>query len=227
MRERSRTIRIDDEFDLTAQVIRTAEPVFLREVPAELLEEAVRRDPNAAEALEHISIQSAITVPLRSGERTYGALTLVAESRELEDSEFELAQEPAARAAIAVENARLYREAERRAEAALALAYGEATGASVTWARIFQAYGAGESANKFIRTITTRLLRGERTPTTDGGNPASAGTLTTGAVGLAAVAGELGRLEDPVGDRNGGLDSSLSITLHTHSIPVLRLHSSE
>ncbi len=123
MRERSRTIRIDDEFDLTAQVIRTAEPVFLREVPAELLEEAVRRDPNAAEALEHISIQSAITVPLRSGERTYGALTLVAESRELEDSDFDLAQELAARAAIAVENARLYREAERRAEAALALAY--------------------------------------------------------------------------------------------------------
>jgi len=123
MRERARTIRIDDEFDLTAQVIRTAEPVFLREVPQELLDEAVRRDPNAAKALEQISIRSAITVPLLSGDRTLGALTLVAEERELEDSEFELAQELAARAAIAVENAQLYREAERRAEAALALAY--------------------------------------------------------------------------------------------------------
>ena len=123
LQARSRTIKIDDEFDLTARVIRTAEPVFLREVPQELLEEAVRRDPNAAEALEHVSIRSAITVPLFAGERTFGALTLVAESRELEDSEFELAQELAARAAIAVENARLYREAERRAEAALALAY--------------------------------------------------------------------------------------------------------
>jgi PAS domain S-box-containing protein len=123
MRDGSRVIRIDDEFDLTAQVIRTAEPVFLREVPQELLDEAVRRDPNAARALEEISIRSAITVPLRSGERTFGALTLVAETRQLEDSEFDLAQELAARAAIAVENARLYREAERRAEAALALAY--------------------------------------------------------------------------------------------------------
>jgi PAS domain S-box-containing protein len=123
MREHSRTIRIDDEFDLTAQVIRTAEPVFLREVPQELLDEAVRRDPNAARALEEISIRSAITVPLLAGERTFGALTLVAEERELQDSDFELAQELAARAAIAVENARLYREAERRAEAALALAY--------------------------------------------------------------------------------------------------------
>ena len=123
MQERSRTVRIDDEFDLTARVIRTGEPVFLREVPQELLDEAAERDPNAAEALEEISIRSAITVPLRSGERSFGALTLVAEERQLEDSEFELAQELAARAAIAVENARLYREAERRAEAALALAY--------------------------------------------------------------------------------------------------------
>ena len=123
MRERSRTIHVDDEFDLTAQVIRTAEPVFLREVPQELLDEAAKRDPNAAEALREISIRSAITLPLRAGKRTFGALTLVAESRELEDSDFELAQELGARAAIAVENARLYREAERRAEAALALAY--------------------------------------------------------------------------------------------------------
>ncbi|HET7352470.1 MAG TPA: ATP-binding protein [Gaiellaceae bacterium] len=123
MRSRSRTIHIDDEFDLTARVIRTAEPVFLREVPQELLDEAVRRDPSAAEALREISIRSAITVPLRTGERTFGALTLVSESRALEDSEFELAQELGARAAIAVENARLYQEAERRAEAALALAY--------------------------------------------------------------------------------------------------------
>ncbi|HKN63794.1 MAG TPA: ATP-binding protein, partial [Gaiellaceae bacterium] len=123
MRESSRTIRIDDEFDLTARVIRTGEPVFLREIPQELLDEAVQRDPNAARALEQITLRSAITVPLLSGERTFGALTLVSETRELEDSEFELAQELAARAAIAVENARLYREAERRAEAALALAY--------------------------------------------------------------------------------------------------------
>jgi len=123
MQARSRTIMIDDEFDLTARVIRTAEPVFLREIPQELLDEAVERDPHAAEALAEITLRSAITVPLRSGARIFGALTLVTESRELQDSEFALAQELAARAAIAVENARLYREAERRAEAALALAY--------------------------------------------------------------------------------------------------------
>jgi PAS domain S-box-containing protein len=123
MREHSRTIMIDDEFDLTARVIRTAEPVFLREIPQELLDEAAARDPNAAAALEEISLRSAITLPLRAGERTFGALTLVSEERQLEDSDFELAQELASRAAVAVENARLYEQAERRAEAALALAY--------------------------------------------------------------------------------------------------------
>jgi PAS domain S-box-containing protein len=123
MQTRTRPIHIDDEFDLTAQVIRTGEPVFLREVPQELLDEAVERDPEAARALEEISIQSAITLALIAGERRLGALTLVTERRALTDADFELAQQLSARAAIALENARLYREAERRADAALALAY--------------------------------------------------------------------------------------------------------
>jgi PAS domain S-box-containing protein len=123
VRARSRKVLIDDEFDLTARVIRTGEPQFLREVPQELLEEATERDPVAAEALEHISIRSAITLPLRAGNRNLGALTLVTEERVFDDDDFELAQQLSPRAAIAVENARLYREAERRAEATLALAY--------------------------------------------------------------------------------------------------------
>jgi len=123
MQTRTRPIRIDDEFDLTARVIRTGEPVFLREVPQQLLDEASERDPEAARALEEISIRSAITVPLSSGARNLGVLTLVAEQREFDDDDFELAQQLGARAAIALDNARLYAEAERRAEASLALAY--------------------------------------------------------------------------------------------------------
>jgi two-component system phosphate regulon sensor histidine kinase PhoR len=123
MRTRTRPVRIDDEFDLTARVIRTGQPEFLREVPQALLDEAAERDPEAARALEEISIRSAITLPLGVRERTLGALTLVTEERVLDDGDFELAQELSARAAIALENVRLYREAEFRADAALALAY--------------------------------------------------------------------------------------------------------
>jgi len=88
VRRRTRPTRIDDEFDLTARVMRTGEPAFLREVPQELLEEAARRDPETAAALEHISIRSLITLPLRAGDRTFGALTLVAEHREFDDADF-------------------------------------------------------------------------------------------------------------------------------------------
>jgi PAS domain S-box-containing protein len=123
VRKRTRPTRIDDDFDLTARVMRTGEPEFLRQVPQELLEEASRRDPEAAAALEQISVRSAITLPLRSGDQTFGALTLIAEKREFDNADFALGQQLSARAAIAIENARLYREAERRAEAALALAY--------------------------------------------------------------------------------------------------------
>jgi PAS domain S-box-containing protein len=123
VRARTRPTRIDDDFDITARVMRTGEPEFLREVPQELIDEAARRDPEAAAALEHISVRSAITLPLRSGGRTFGALTLIAEQREFDNADFALGQQLSARAAIALENARLYRESERRAEAALALAY--------------------------------------------------------------------------------------------------------
>jgi PAS domain S-box-containing protein len=123
MQMRTRPVHIDDEFDLTARVIRTGEPVFLREVPQELLAEAAERDPEAARALEEISIRSAITVPLSSRAKNLGALTLIAEQREFGDADFELAQQLSARAAVALENARLYSEAERRADAALALSY--------------------------------------------------------------------------------------------------------
>ena len=123
VRRKTRPTRIDDDFDITARVMRTGEPAFLREVPQELIEEAARRDPETAAALEHISIRSAITLPLRAGGKTFGALTLVAEHRVFDDADFALGQQLSARAAIAVENARLYRESEHRADAALALAY--------------------------------------------------------------------------------------------------------
>jgi len=123
LQKRTRVVHIDDDADPTARAIRTGEPVFLREVPRELLDAAVERDPEAAKALEEISIHSAITVPLRRGDRGLGAMTLITEERLFDDSDFELAQQLGARAAIAVENARLYGEAERRANAALALAY--------------------------------------------------------------------------------------------------------
>ncbi|HZT53909.1 MAG TPA: GAF domain-containing protein, partial [Gaiellaceae bacterium] len=105
VRARVRPVRLDDPVDLVARVLRTGEPAFLRQVPPELVEQAADRDPAAAEALGHVRIRSAIVLPLRSGERTFGTLSLVAEERMFGDADFALGQQLASRAAIALENA--------------------------------------------------------------------------------------------------------------------------
>ena len=59
-----------------------------------------------------VGFRSALIVPMRLGERTLGAMTLVgAESaRTLDEYDLELAEQVGARAAVAVENSRLYSE---------------------------------------------------------------------------------------------------------------------
>jgi PAS domain S-box-containing protein len=114
---------VDDESG-PARVIRSGEGVFMPQIAPELLEQAAAASPLTAEILENVDLRSYLCVPLSAGLETFGALTLVTEGdRVLTEADFEIAQQLASRAAIAVENARLYREAEQRADAALALEY--------------------------------------------------------------------------------------------------------
>jgi PAS domain S-box-containing protein len=73
--------------------------------------------------LEEIEVHSTMCVPLIARRRTIGAILFVsAEShRVFDDSDLRLAEELAARAAVAVDNSRLFHEAEQRAEASEAL----------------------------------------------------------------------------------------------------------
>jgi two-component system phosphate regulon sensor histidine kinase PhoR len=75
-------------------------------------------------ALEDIDVRSTMCVPLVARKRTIGAILFIsAESgRHYTGDDLELAEEIAARAALALDNSRLYREAEERGEAARALA---------------------------------------------------------------------------------------------------------
>src|SRR5205823_7363352 len=68
---------------------------------------------------------SSICVPLNARGRVLGALTLIAAEAHAAyaEADFALALELARRAGILVDNARLFREAERGANAARALAY--------------------------------------------------------------------------------------------------------
>jgi PAS domain S-box-containing protein len=76
-----------------------------------------------AGALEEIEVHSSMCVPLIARRRTLGAILFVsAEShRVFTEIDLRLAEDLAARAAVAVDNSRLFNEAEQRAEAAEAL----------------------------------------------------------------------------------------------------------
>jgi len=95
-----------------AHVIRTGRPEFVREIPDALLVESAR-DPRQLRTLRALGLVSMIAVPLVARDRTLGALALVmAESgRHYHASDLELATELGRRAGVAIDNARLYREA--------------------------------------------------------------------------------------------------------------------
>ena len=92
-------------------LMRTGEPLLYPSIPAELIESAAR-DPEHLELLRAVALRSAIAVPLHGAQRTLGAMTLVhSESgRRFAQDDVDFAMQLAARAAVAVENARIYSE---------------------------------------------------------------------------------------------------------------------
>ena len=94
------------------EVLRTGRSELYQEIPEELLGRAAKDDAHLA-VIRALGLRSAIIAPLRARGRILGALTLVhAESgRRYDAADLTLVEDLAARAALAVENARLYREA--------------------------------------------------------------------------------------------------------------------
>jgi PAS domain S-box-containing protein len=94
-----------------AAVIRSGRTEFLPEISDELLEQ-VAPDERLLGILRDLALRSAMTVPLVARERTIGAITFVyAESGRLYNPrDVEVAEELAHRAALAIDNARLFRE---------------------------------------------------------------------------------------------------------------------
>lgn len=114
----------------TPYVVRTGEPQLFPDIPDSLLV-AVARTPDELRLLREVGYRSVMVVPLRAGGRVLGALSLViAESeRRYDEDDLAFAQELASRAAVAIENARLYRAAQdelaRRQQAEAAQRTGE------------------------------------------------------------------------------------------------------
>ena len=100
--------RIDPAEGL-GRVLHTGEAALYPEITGEMLAQAAVDDRHL-ELLRAVGFRSVLIVPMRLGERILGAMTLVsAESiRTLDQFDQALAEQVAARAAVAIENSRLY-----------------------------------------------------------------------------------------------------------------------
>ncbi len=97
--------------------LRTGSPTFMSIIPKALVE-ASARDDEHRRLLETLNLASYMCVPLLAHGRAFGVLTFVSSEsgREYTEADVRFAQELAARASLAVENARAYdraREANR------------------------------------------------------------------------------------------------------------------
>ena len=97
-------------------VIRSGVPQLLSDIKPEQVE-AAARDADHRRMLHELELRSAMTVPMIARGRTLGAITLVAaeSGRRYIARDLTVAEDLALRAALAVDNARLYREAQDQA----------------------------------------------------------------------------------------------------------------
>ena len=96
------------------KVLETGEPDMMAEIPEELLDQAAM-DVEHRTIMRELGLRSYMVVPMVARGRSHGTITLVsAESgRRYGETDLRLAEELARRAALAVDNAKLYEEAQR------------------------------------------------------------------------------------------------------------------
>src|SRR5215218_4598563 len=96
------------------KVLQTGEPDMMTEIPDELLDQAAM-DVEHRTIMRELGVRSYMVVPMVARGRSHGAITLVSveSGRRYEERDLRLAEELARRAALAVDNAKLYEEAQR------------------------------------------------------------------------------------------------------------------
>lgn len=99
-----------------AAVLRSGRTEWVPRIDDALLQ-SISRDPEQLGSLRSLGLRSYAVVPLLARGRVLGALTLLTEApRALEQDDVKLAEELATRAALALDNARLYESSRRHAE---------------------------------------------------------------------------------------------------------------
>ena len=101
-----------------AVAIQTGQPVLTATIPDDYFE-AIAQDAEHLDILKALGLHSSIVVPLRARGETSGALALFLSraKRRYGPADLSVAEELGGRAALAIDNARLYREARRAVQA--------------------------------------------------------------------------------------------------------------
>ena len=154
-----------DEFGVGA-VISSGEALLSEQIDESMLRSAFSTRPEYLDALLGLDLTSTIIVPLVARDRILGALTFVsAESgRRYGAQDLQFAQELAARAAVAVDNARLYSAAEQRRDRLAFLAEAsELLGSSLDVDRTLDRLGS-LLAESFADWVAIHLVRADGPP---------------------------------------------------------------
>jgi PAS domain S-box-containing protein len=103
-----------DEPRGAAFTLRTGQSDLLADIPDELLVQTAR-DPEHLEILRQIGFKSVMSVPLRTQTRILGVISFISAESGLQydSTDLQLAEELARRASLAIDNAQLYRVAQR------------------------------------------------------------------------------------------------------------------
>jgi signal transduction histidine kinase/putative methionine-R-sulfoxide reductase with GAF domain len=153
---------LEDELGVGA-VIRTGQAALSEEIDEAALRAAFGNRPAYLDALLSLRLTSTIVVPLIARDSTLGALTFAsAESgRRYRTGDLQFAQELAARAAVAVDNAHLYRAAEHRRDRLAFLAEASALlGSSLDVDRTLERLGSLLAEN-FADWVAIHLKRAD------------------------------------------------------------------
>jgi signal transduction histidine kinase len=112
IRRQAPNLRTESPF---SRAIRTGQPALLTQVPER--DSAGAADADHERLMKDLQCQSLLLIPLVARGQTLGLLTLASRERRYDASDLALAQELAGRAAMALDNARLYREAQAASRA--------------------------------------------------------------------------------------------------------------
>lgn len=96
----------------TARALRTGESVIITDFNESVFRNAFV-DEETIEKMRSLNLKSGLVIPLIAREKILGVMTMVSQSRKYGAAEVAIAEELARRAGIAVDNASLYREAQK------------------------------------------------------------------------------------------------------------------